>query len=106
MSHLREQADFIRILGSYPTKSRLVGPVKEAAEETKNLVVDPKDVSLATLPSDSEETKPLNIGIVGFGTFGQFLAQRMSQKHRVACIDKVDKVSEVSVAWVTCCQWQ
>lgn len=70
-----------------------MGPVKDAAEETKHMVVDPKDVSLATLPSDLEETKPLNVGIVGFGMFGQFMAQRMSQKHRVACIDKVDKVS-------------
>lgn len=59
------------------------------------MVIDPKRVSLASLPSDLEETKPLNIGIVGFGTFGQFLAQRMTQKHRVACIDKVDKVSTV-----------
>mmetsp|Transcript_28240 Transcript_28240/g.51111 ORF Transcript_28240/g.51111 Transcript_28240/m.51111 type:complete len:660 (-) Transcript_28240:1083-3062(-) len=91
LSHLREQADFIRILGSYPTKSRLVGPVKAAAEETANMVIDPKDFSLATLPSDLAGTKPLNIGIVGFGTFGQFLSKRMSQKHRVACIDKVDK---------------
>jgi phosphoglycerate dehydrogenase-like enzyme len=57
------------------------------------MVVDPKDVSLATLPSDSEETKPLKIGIVGFGAFGQFLARRMSQNHQVSCIDKVDKVS-------------
>ena len=71
-----------------------MGPVADAAEETKNMVVDLKDVSLATLPSDLEEIKPLNIGIIGFGTFGQFLAQRMSQKHRVACIDKVDKVSD------------
>jgi hypothetical protein len=92
LSHLREQADFIRILGSYPTKSRLVGPVKAAAEETANMVIDPKDFSLATLPSDLAGTKPLNIGIVGFGTFGQFLSKRMSQKHRIACIDKVDKV--------------
>lgn len=59
------------------------------------MAVDPKDVSLATLPSDSADTKPLNIGIVGFGTFGQFLAKRMSQKHRVTCIDKVDKVGIV-----------
>jgi prephenate dehydrogenase len=47
---------------------------------------------LATLPSDLQESKPLNIGIVGFGKFGQFMAKRMSQKHRVACIDKIDKV--------------
>jgi prephenate dehydratase/prephenate dehydrogenase len=100
LSHLREQADFIRILGSYPTKSRLVGPVKAAAEETANMVIDPKDFSLATLPSDLAGTKPLNIGIVGFGTFGQFLSKRMSQKHRIACIDKVDKSKDAQTLGV------
>ena len=63
-------------------------------EELKHMAIDPKEVSLATLPSDSKETKPLNIGIVGFGAYGQFLARRMSQKHQVSCIDKVDKVSK------------
>jgi len=65
------------------------------------MVVDPKDVSLASLPSDLEDSKPLHVGIVGFGTFGQFLAQRMAQKHRVACIDKVDKVSMFEL-WQRC----
>lgn len=89
---MREQADFVRILGSYPRESRLVGPVADAVDKLKNMAVDPKEVSLATLPSDFEETT-LKIGIVGFGAFGQFLAQRMSQHHQVSCIDKVDKVS-------------
>jgi phosphoglycerate dehydrogenase-like enzyme len=61
-------------------------------DKLKLMVVDPKEVSLATLPSDLEETKPLKIGIVGFGAFGQFLARRMSQNHQVSCIDKLDKV--------------
>jgi prephenate dehydratase/prephenate dehydrogenase len=93
LSNLREFTDYVRILGSYPRGSRLVGPVATAVEELKATVVDdPRDVSLLELPSDSDDgSTPLNIGILGFGAFGQFLAARMSQQHRVSCLDKVDK---------------
>jgi hypothetical protein len=95
LAHLREQADYVRILGSYPQKSRVVGPVAEAVEELKAKgVMDPTEISLATLPSDSENLQPLNIGIVGFGNFGQFLATRMTQYHQVSCIDQMDKVRQ------------
>jgi hypothetical protein len=60
LAHLREQADFVRILGSYPQKSRLVGPVAAEVEELKNMVVDP--VSLDSLPSDLEMENQLKIG--------------------------------------------
>lgn len=92
LSHLREQADFLRILGSYPQKSKLVGPVASAVERLKHINVDPKDASLATLPSDFGDKKPLNIGILGFGSYGQFLAKRMTKNNRVTCLDIVDKV--------------
>jgi len=89
LSHLREQADFVRILGSYPQTSRLVGPVADEVEELKNMAVDP--VSLDSLPSDIEGHQALNIGIIGFGTFGQGLAKRFTKQHKVACIDQDDK---------------
>lgn len=92
LSHLREQADFLRVLGSYPQKSRLVGPVSKAVEKLKHVVVDPKDVSTSSLPSDAIQA--LNIGIIGFGHFGQFLARRMSRNHRVSCLDIRDRVSK------------
>lgn len=93
LANLREFTDYVRILGSYPRRSRLVGPVAAAVEELKTTVVDdPRDVSLLELPSDSDDgSAPLNIGILGFGAFGQFLAARMSQKHRISCLDKADK---------------
>jgi len=95
LAHLREQADFMRILGSYPQKSRLVGPVKQAVDQLKHMVVDPGEVSLLSLPHDAEDSKPLNIGIVGFDQFGQYIATRLTQKHRVSCMDRVDKVSAI-----------
>jgi hypothetical protein len=94
MANLREFTEYVRILGSYPRGSRLVGPVAAAVEELKATVVDdPKEISLMELPSDSDDGgDPLNIGILGFGAFGQFLANRMAQQHQVKCLDKVDKV--------------
>jgi len=94
LAHLREQADFLRILGSYPQKSRTVGPVAEAVADLKNMALDPKEISLKTLPSDSRDSTPLRIGIIGFGSFGQFLAGRLSMNHDVACIDLIDKSAE------------
>jgi prephenate dehydratase len=96
LAHLREQADFMRILGSYPQKSRLVGPVKDSVEQLKHLVLDPKDTSLTAASMSAEDVKPLNIGIVGFDQFGQYLAQRFSRKHRVSCTDPVDKVRRLT----------
>jgi prephenate dehydratase len=92
LAHLREQADFVRVLGSYPQKSRLVGPVAEDVEALKRMTIDAKEASLMSLDSDSEESKPLRIGIIGFDGFGQFLAKRLTRNHRVTCMDRDDKV--------------
>jgi len=93
MAHLREQAEFVRILGSYPQKSRLVGPVATEVENLKTMeAVGP--VSLDSLPSDLEEEKSLQIGIIGFGTFGQYLARRFSKQHKVRCTDQLDKSTD------------
>lgn len=94
---MREQADFCRVLGSYPQKSKLVGPVKDEADAMK-LISPPlpmDQVSLTNLPSDSSEELKLKIGIIGFGDFGQFLAKKImsTTNHKISCIDKVDKVS-------------
>lgn len=56
------------------------------------MAVDP--VSLDSLPSDSENETPLKIGMIGFGAFGQFLAQRFTNGHEVSCIDRVDRSAE------------
>ncbi|KAL3945063.1 MAG: hypothetical protein SGBAC_000854 [Bacillariaceae sp.] len=95
LANLREQAEFVRVLGSYPTKSRLVGPLADAYEELKlQSEVDPSEVSLVSLPSDSDEIPPLKIGIVGFGSFGQLVAAETKKNHHVSCTDEVDKSSD------------
>jgi prephenate dehydratase len=98
LAHLREQADYVRVLGSFPQKSRLVGPVKDSADQLKHMVLDPKEISLTSSAASLGETKPLNIGIIGFDQFGQFLATRLTRKHCVSCMDMVDKVRASSSA--------
>ena len=91
LHHLREQASFIRILGSYPQKSRLIGPVLTAAERVKKVGTG---TSAVTLPSDEEDSKRLKIGLVGYGRFGRFLGKKFVQRADVSCLDIADKSKE------------
>jgi len=121
LSNLREFTDFVRILGSYPRKSRLVGPVSQAAEEIKIKRLNDIDYSLRLTSQSSSSlignnnnnnnneedndangnggddttSSVLNIGLVGFGSYGQVFARQMiQQKHRVSCLDIEDKSEE------------
>lgn len=97
LHHLMEQSEFCRILGSYPQKSKLVGPVKAAVEDAKQFRSEHAGAGLSktqlTLPSDDGIMK-VNVGILGYGSYGQFLGKKFaSEGHTVRCIDTVDKVS-------------
>jgi prephenate dehydratase len=95
LHHLREQAEFCKILGSYPQKSKLVGPVHDEVEDSKLFKVESRDdVVMKKLPSDDGGLK-LNIGIIGFGAFGQFLGRKFAEDHKVRCLDSNDKVSNI-----------
>ena len=99
LHHLKEQAEFCRILGSYPQKSKLVGPVYHDVEESQKFAVNSREeVSLLNLPSDSDDARVLNVGIVGFGNFGQFLGRKFAEKHHVRCIDQLDRVRKINFA--------
>jgi len=51
------------------------------------------DLRLKSLPSDDEEARQLKIGLVGYGSFGQYLSKQISSQHHLRCIDPLDKVS-------------
>mmetsp|Transcript_34424 Transcript_34424/g.63468 ORF Transcript_34424/g.63468 Transcript_34424/m.63468 type:complete len:764 (+) Transcript_34424:91-2382(+) len=94
LHHLRERSEFCRVLGSYPASSRLVGPVRDAvnALDSANIGKKPStDLRLASLPSDKEGDRQLNIGFVGYHSFGQYLSRQMSSQHKLRCIDPMDK---------------
>ena len=95
LHHLREQSDYCRVLGSYPAKSRLVGPVASAVEALNVANVGKPhtgDLRMKKLPSDDDEARKLNVGLIGYGSFGNYLSKHLSQ-HNVRCIDTLDKVS-------------
>jgi Prephenate dehydratase len=96
LHHLKEQAEFCRILGSYPQKSRLVGPVYDAVQYAKHWNIENgSQLTQMKLPSD-EGVMKINIGIMGYGAYGKFLGRKFAEKHSVRCIDVLDKVSGCS----------
>jgi len=97
LRHLREQAEFCRLLGSYPQSSTLVGPVKDQVEQSKMWAgEDMSDMVDDVVDAMGEKGKTvLNVGIVGFGSFGQLLGERfIGDGHKVKCIDTVDRSME------------
>ncbi|KAL7537121.1 hypothetical protein ACHAWF_005667 [Thalassiosira exigua] len=97
LHHLREQSDYCRVLGSYPAKSRLVGPVAEAVEALNAANAGKEhgmDLRLKSLPSDEEGARRLSVGFVGYGAFGQYLSRQLASQHDLRCIDPVDKSKE------------
>eukprot|EP00667_Euglena_gracilis_P006023 EG_transcript_6066 len=78
LRHLKELAPFLRVLGSYPVST------PGEPYPTLNL---PKRLTLAPASPSSI----LTIAIVGFGTFGQFLAKGFLLKgHRVVASSRTD----------------
>ena len=87
--HLREQSQFVRVLGSYPKASQLIGPVKNSLDALSKI---PITTEFPSSPVASRQAKkdPLKIGIIGFGKFGQFLAKTFVKNNDVYCINKGD----------------
>lgn len=88
--HLREQSQFVRVLGSFPRNGQLVGPIKAHLENLAKVPITTEYPS-APLPLPKAATAPLKIGIIGFGKFGQFLARTFVQNNHVYCVSKEDK---------------
>ena len=87
----------MRVLGSYPKGGKLLGPVKATLDALNKIPVG-GDFSSSSfrggmLPRQQQEkeakrakneaSKPLKIGIIGFGKFGQFLAKTFVKSHTV-----------------------
>mmetsp|Transcript_15060 Transcript_15060/g.19866 ORF Transcript_15060/g.19866 Transcript_15060/m.19866 type:complete len:746 (+) Transcript_15060:128-2365(+) len=95
LAHLKEQSQFVRVLGSYPRNGQLVGPVKDAVMRIAGQVEE-EAAEKTTIESQQEEQnqqKRLKIGIVGFGNFGQFLAKTFVKYADVYGINRSDKTA-------------
>lgn len=88
LMHLREQAQFVRILGSYPRGSKLIGPVKKSLDVLAKVPVTTEFPSIQ-VKKDSKKD-PLKIGIIGFGKFGQFLAKTFAKNNEVYAVGRSD----------------
>lgn len=88
LHHLKEQSDFVRILGSYPSKGQLIGPVKAAIDGLATMPVTAEFPSNPII--DKNKKEPLKIGIIGFGKFGQFLGKTFAKNNHVYCTNKAD----------------
>ena len=89
LMHLKEQAQFVRILGSYPTGSRLIGPIKTDLDKLSNIPITTEFPSVASNPLMPKST-PLKIGIIGFGKFGQFLGKTFAKNNEVCGVGRSD----------------
>ncbi|KAJ0410412.1 hypothetical protein P43SY_002744 [Pythium insidiosum] len=94
LRHLRELCKFVRVFGSYPTKGRLLGDVRRKLEA---IGAYPPARTTALSPSSSGDAAVsagaaarLNVGIYGFGNFGQFLAKTISKYHCVRATSRTD----------------
>ena len=99
--HLREQSEYVRVLGSYPTGGELIGPVKATLQKLANVPVTAEhpyvNVASSSAVANSNggtSKEPLKIGIIGFGKFGQFIAKTFVKEHKVYCVGQSDRSAE------------
>ena len=60
--HLREQSEYVRVLGSFPKGSQLIGPVKATLNSLSNIPITTEFPYVSVM----KQTKArLNIGIIG-----------------------------------------
>jgi prephenate dehydratase/prephenate dehydrogenase len=83
LNHLKEQSKFVRVLGSYPSNSKLIGPIKSQVASTNN---NKPGSSILNLDSD-KATPPLRIGFIGYNNKIRHLASKLSSKHTVTFLD-------------------
>ena len=81
LRHLEELTSFIRVLGCFPVENLLL-PLMQSRSNSELLPAITPIGSLAM---------PLRIAVIGFGTFGQFLARRwIARGHTVFAFSRTD----------------
>ena len=84
LRHLDEMATFSQVLGCYPTRGNLMPPIAAAianspipatVSSTSAVPELGDNGGVSALAGEAPGRKRLKIGIVGFGTFGQFMAK-------------------------------
>lgn len=89
LRHLQEMTTFFRVLGSFPRAGSLVG-----LENLGNRIA---------LPLNPSKPPKKRIGVLGFGTFGQFIAKKLAQEHDVFAASRENYSTIASHCGVTWC---
>lgn len=92
--HLKEQSEYVRVLGSYPKGGELIGPVKATLASLSSTQLNLDALVKVVSPARKSSENSLKIGIIGFGKFGQFLGRTFAKSHQVYCVDKDDMSSK------------
>lgn len=97
----------MRVLGSFPTRGQLLGPIREALDllAKENGGATGTGTGAGTAPGFLRPTVPapaplpkakapdrLKIGVIGFGKFGQFLTKTFTKYHDVFVVSRDDMV--------------
>lgn len=94
LHHLREQSQYVRVLGSFPKNGELIGPIKSALATLANLPITteyPSVHEVMKLKDKLPKKEQLKIGIIGFGNFGQYIAKTFAKSHTVYAVSQGDK---------------
>ncbi|CAK9046367.1 unnamed protein product [Durusdinium trenchii] len=89
LRHLQEMTTFFRVLGSFPRAGSVVG-----LEHLGNRIA---------LPLNPSKPPKKRIGVLGFGTFGQFIAKKLASEHDVFASSRENYSSIASNCGVTWC---
>jgi hypothetical protein len=95
----------VRVLGSFPIRGQLLGPIREALDLLARESGDAsgsgsasasgpgflRPTSLAPPPVPKAPDR-LKIGVIGFGKFGQFLTRTFTKYHDVFVVSRDDMV--------------
>ena len=83
----------MRVLGSFPKGSKLIGPIQSTLAALSNIPVTTEYPS-NVLTSNKPKKKKLKIAVIGFGKFGQFIAKTFVKNHFVYCVAQSDRSAE------------
>ncbi len=102
LAHLKELAPYVRVLGSYPMNSHLVGKeqlgnyrtdemsTSQLLPNTLRVTPSTSPPILETVHQNLQDPQPLEIGVIGFGKFGQYISKLLVGKHNVRAMGRAD----------------
>eukprot|EP00617_Octactis_speculum_P027052 CAMPEP_0185748434 /NCGR_PEP_ID=MMETSP1174-20130828/7124_1 /TAXON_ID=35687 /ORGANISM="Dictyocha speculum, Strain CCMP1381" /LENGTH=731 /DNA_ID=CAMNT_0028424107 /DNA_START=14 /DNA_END=2210 /DNA_ORIENTATION=+ len=94
VNQLKEQSEYVRVLGCYPESSELIGPVKNAVDIAASFREEAEAVSSIVMSSiTAQPMKKLKVAVIGFGVPGQRLASLLGKHADVVAVGQSDQAA-------------